>query len=106
MILDGRKQPIRGLWQRNGAFYARLDVDDDAGIKETHLKQGSATDVQYAIWHFTDGFDPDASANPAAVAMIADADANGTGFTPGADGIMAVAVSWQRSRSEPIRSRP
>ena len=27
-VLDGRKQPIRGLWIRNGRFYARLNVED------------------------------------------------------------------------------
>lgn|GEM_PF-5920596 len=26
--LDGRKRPIRGLWQRNGKFYARISVED------------------------------------------------------------------------------
>lgn len=26
--LDGRKQPIRGLWIRNGRYYARLNVED------------------------------------------------------------------------------
>jgi hypothetical protein len=27
-VRDGRKQPIRGLWVRNGRFYARLTVED------------------------------------------------------------------------------
>lgn len=27
-VKDGRKQPIRGLWMRNGNFYARLTVED------------------------------------------------------------------------------
>ena len=27
-VLDGRKQPIRGLWLRNGRYYARLNVED------------------------------------------------------------------------------
>ena len=26
-VLDGRKQPMRGLWVRNGRFYAQLKVD-------------------------------------------------------------------------------
>jgi len=26
-VLDGRKQPIRGLWIRNGRYYARLNVE-------------------------------------------------------------------------------
>ena len=32
-VLDGRKQPIRGLWIRNGRFYARLSVEDGNGQK-------------------------------------------------------------------------
>ncbi len=27
-VVDGRKRPIRGLWQRNGRFYARLSIED------------------------------------------------------------------------------
>ena len=27
-VLDGRKQPIRGLWKRNDRFYAQLTVED------------------------------------------------------------------------------
>lgn len=34
-VLDGRKQPIRGLWERNGKFIARIAVEDDAGRKQT-----------------------------------------------------------------------
>jgi integrase len=35
-VLDGRKQPIRGLWVRNGRFYARLNVENPlTGIKKT-----------------------------------------------------------------------
>jgi integrase len=34
-VLDGRKSPIRGLWERNGRFYARLSVEDDAGVART-----------------------------------------------------------------------
>jgi integrase len=33
-VLDGRKQPIRGLWERNGKFIARIAMEDDAGKKE------------------------------------------------------------------------
>jgi integrase len=29
-VLDGRKQPIRGLWVRNGRFYAQLAIEDGA----------------------------------------------------------------------------
>jgi integrase len=32
-VLDGRKQPIRGLWERNGKFIARIAIEDEAGIK-------------------------------------------------------------------------
>lgn len=35
-VLDGRKQPIRGLWQRNDRFYARLAVENPVtGVKKT-----------------------------------------------------------------------
>jgi integrase len=35
-VLDGRKQPIRGLWQRNGRFYAQLNLEDSiTGEKQT-----------------------------------------------------------------------
>jgi integrase len=35
-VVDGRKQPIRGLWVRNGRFYARLNVENPiTGIKKT-----------------------------------------------------------------------
>ena len=33
--LDGRKQPIRGLWVRNGQFYAQLKIEDAEGRKKT-----------------------------------------------------------------------
>jgi integrase len=32
-VLDNRKQPIRGLWRRNGNFLARLTVEDSMGRK-------------------------------------------------------------------------
>jgi hypothetical protein len=32
-VLDGRKQPVRGLWQRNGKFIARIAIEDEAGMK-------------------------------------------------------------------------
>ena len=34
-VLDQRKRPIRGLWQRNGRYYAQMTIED----KETGLKQ-------------------------------------------------------------------
>ncbi len=27
-VLDGRKQPVRDLWQRGDRFYARLSIED------------------------------------------------------------------------------
>ena len=30
-VLDARKRPIRGLWQRGDRFYARLKAEDVAG---------------------------------------------------------------------------
>src|SRR5579863_331728 len=35
-VKDGRKQDIRGLWVRNGRYYARLNVENPVtGIKKT-----------------------------------------------------------------------
>ena len=35
-VLNGRKQPIRGLWVRNGRFYAQLTFEDgNSGEKKT-----------------------------------------------------------------------
>jgi integrase len=34
-VLDGRKQPIRGLWERNGKFIARIATEDEDGMKRT-----------------------------------------------------------------------
>jgi integrase len=35
-VLDGRKQPIRALWVRNGRFYAQLKIENPiTGIKKT-----------------------------------------------------------------------
>lgn len=48
-VLDGRKQPIRGLWVRNGQFYARLTVEDsETGRKDTIRKrlEGATTVAQ------------------------------------------------------------
>lgn len=38
-VLDGRKQPVRGLWKRNGSFYARLYVEDGSGRKKEVRKR-------------------------------------------------------------------
>jgi hypothetical protein len=35
-VVDGRKQPIRGLWVRNGRFYAQPKIENIVtGIKKT-----------------------------------------------------------------------
>src|SRR5271168_3988388 len=35
-VVDGRKQPIRGLWVRNGRYYGRLAIEDvNTGRKKT-----------------------------------------------------------------------
>jgi integrase len=34
-VLDGRKQPIRGLWERDGKYLARIAVEDSDGMKRT-----------------------------------------------------------------------
>ncbi len=35
-VVDGRKHPIRGLWMRNGNYYARLNfTDPETGARET-----------------------------------------------------------------------
>ena len=42
-VLDGRKQPIRGLWIRGSRFYARLTVEDPTtGVKE--VRRGPLVD--------------------------------------------------------------
>jgi integrase len=38
-VLDGRKQPIRGLWERNGNFIARMSVEDADGMRRTRWKR-------------------------------------------------------------------
>ena len=38
-VLDGRKQPIRGLWRRGENFVARLTVEDERGRRVTRWKR-------------------------------------------------------------------
>jgi len=57
-------------------------------------KLGSATDVQYAIWHFTDGIVLDAGSQQAAIDMVNDAMANGSGFVPGPNDVTGVLLVW------------
>ena len=34
-VMDKRKRPIRGLWERNGRYYAQLTVEDQiTGMKQ------------------------------------------------------------------------
>ena len=48
-VCDNRKQPIRGLWRRNGSFFARITVEDDLGrkaLKWIPLEATSAAEAQ------------------------------------------------------------
>jgi integrase len=48
-VMDKRKRPIRGLWERNGRFYAQLTVEDQiTGIKQVKRvpMEGVVTDAQ------------------------------------------------------------
>jgi hypothetical protein len=48
-VMDKRKRPIRGLWERNGRYYAQLTVEDQVtGIKQVKRApmEGVSTDAQ------------------------------------------------------------
>src|SRR5277367_2994896 len=48
-VMDKRKRPIRGLWERNGRYYAQLTVEDQiTGIKRVRRvpMEGVSTDAQ------------------------------------------------------------
>jgi integrase len=48
-VMDKRKRPIRGLWERNGRYYAQLAVEDQVtGIKRVKRVplEGAASDAQ------------------------------------------------------------
>jgi len=49
-VLDGRKQPIRGLWERNGRFYAQLTVENaisgEKKVRRVPLKDKEAKPVE------------------------------------------------------------
>ncbi len=34
-VLDGRKQPIRGLWERNGRYYAQITLENQISGEKT-----------------------------------------------------------------------
>jgi hypothetical protein len=47
-VMDKRKRPIRGLWERNGRFYAQLTVEDQVtGVKQVKRvpMEGVSTDA-------------------------------------------------------------
>ena len=50
-VLDGRKQPIRGLWERNGRYYAQITLENlITGVKKVRRvplkdKDGNAVDT-------------------------------------------------------------
>jgi hypothetical protein len=70
---------------------AAQDINWEAVAWILNHKNPDATnmDIQHAIWHFTDGFNP---TDPEAIAMIQDADANSAGYYPGPGELMAVIV--------------
>jgi len=49
-VLDGRKQPIRGLWERNGRYYAQLTVENAISgqkkVRRVPLKNKDAKPVE------------------------------------------------------------
>src|SRR5271169_2355794 len=50
-VMDKRKRPVRGLWERNGRYYAQLTVEDQiTGIKQVRRvpMEGVSTDAQAA----------------------------------------------------------
>ena len=55
-----------------------------------HKNGASITDIQTAIWYLTGAAAYPTS--PGAIALVQDADANGTGYVPGPGEIMAVIV--------------
>src|ERR1035441_5255016 len=49
-VLDGRKQPIRGLWVRNGRYYAQLTFEDgNTGQKKTRRVPLINPDTKQAV---------------------------------------------------------
>jgi integrase len=48
-VMDKRKRPIRGLWERNGRYYAQITIEDQTtGIKQVKRvpMEGVTTDAQ------------------------------------------------------------
>src|ERR1035437_2226995 len=47
-VLDSRKRRVRGMWQRNGRFFANVSIADDLGRKTPKwvpLEGGTLTEV-------------------------------------------------------------
>ncbi len=48
-VLDGRKQPIRGLWERNGRYYAQITLENlisgEKKVKRVPLKDNDSKPV-------------------------------------------------------------
>ena len=67
------------------------DINWEAVAWILNHKHPNATnmDIQHAIWHYTDGFNP---TDPEALAMIQDADDNSAGYYPGPGDLMAVII--------------
>lgn len=92
----------------NGAAHTAVLLDVFGGGLPTHYadvpwdkvlyilnhKVGTLDDVQHAIWYYTDGISPDTTLAPLAPQMIADAEANGSGFVPSGAQVSAALVSW------------
>jgi hypothetical protein len=52
--IDGRKQPIRGLWQRWDRFYARLNADPFQLIEAVRPRQGGECRRGTGAWRNDD----------------------------------------------------
>ncbi len=52
-VLDGRKPPIRGLWERNGRFYTQITVENaisgEKSVRRVPLKNKDAKPVETAV---------------------------------------------------------
>ncbi len=48
-VLDKRKQPIRGLWRRNGVYYARLSIEDAGGERKPRRIRLEGTTTARAV---------------------------------------------------------
>ena len=61
-VLDGRKQPIRGLWVRNGRYYAQLTIEDSktGNILWSDLIEARGTDSTPKLnwWEMTLRYGP------------------------------------------------